>query len=58
MTGRPDDALKATQEAVEIRRRLTADRPDRFLPDLAESLDNLGNRLSELGWHEDALATA
>ena len=36
--------------------RLAADRPDAFLPDLAASLNNLGNRLSELGRREDALA--
>ena len=56
--GRREDALAAAREAVEIRRRLAADRPDAFLPDLAVSLNNLGNHLSELGRHEDALAAA
>ena len=53
-----DDALAATQEAVEIRRRLAADRPDAFLPDLAASLNNLGAMLSDLGRREEALAAA
>ena len=53
--GRREEALKATQEAVEIRRRLAKDRPDAFLPDLASSLNNLGNRLSDLGRREEAL---
>ncbi|UCC99716.1 MAG: tetratricopeptide repeat protein, partial [Phycisphaerales bacterium] len=46
--GHREEALKAGQEAVEIRRRLAKDRPDAFGPDLAMSLNNLGNRLSEL----------
>ena len=53
--GRREDALEATQEAVEVYRGLAAARPDAFLPDLAMSLNNLGNRLSELGRREDAL---
>ncbi len=39
-------------------RGLAKDRPDAFLPDLAGSLNNLGNRLSDLGRREDALAAA
>jgi len=54
--GRRAEALQATQEAVEIRRRLAAQHPDAFLPDLAMSLNNLGNRLSEIGEPEKALA--
>ena len=42
--GRREDALAAAQEAVEIHRRLAAERPDAFLPDLATSLNNLGKR--------------
>jgi tetratricopeptide (TPR) repeat protein len=53
--GRREEALQATQEAVEIRRRLAAQHPDAFLPDLAGSLHNLGNRLSEMGRREEAL---
>jgi tetratricopeptide (TPR) repeat protein len=53
--GRREEALQATQEAVEIRRRLAAQHPDAFLPDLARSLNNLGKALSELGRREEAL---
>ena len=56
--GRREDALAATREATDIYRRLAAERPDAFLPDLAGSLNNLGSRLSELGRREDALAAA
>jgi tetratricopeptide (TPR) repeat protein len=41
--GRRAEALQATQEAVDLRRRLAAQRPDAFLPYLAMSLNNLGN---------------
>ncbi|MFQ3630440.1 CHAT domain-containing protein, partial [Roseiflexus sp.] len=54
--GQRADALKATQEAVDIHRKLTQDNPQAFLPDLARSLTNLGDRLSALGWREEALA--
>ena len=53
--GRREDALKASQEAVDIYRVLAKDRPDAFLPDLAMSLSNLGIPLSDLGRREDAL---
>jgi nucleoside phosphorylase/tetratricopeptide (TPR) repeat protein len=53
--GRREEALQATVEAVEIRRRLAAQRPEAFLPDLAQSLNNLGIRLSNVGRHEEAL---
>jgi tetratricopeptide (TPR) repeat protein len=53
--GRREEALVATQEAVDIRRRLAAARPDALLPELASSLNNLGNRLSELDRREEAL---
>jgi tetratricopeptide (TPR) repeat protein len=36
-------------------RQLAADRPAAFNPDLAMSLNNLSNRLSDLGHREDAL---
>ena len=51
-----EEALAATQEAVDISRRLAQTRPDAFLPDLARSLNNLGNSLSGLGRREEALA--
>ncbi len=56
--GRPEEALAAAREAVDIRRQLAQSRPDAFLPDLARSLNNYGNRLSQLGRREEALAAA
>ena len=54
--GRREEALRATQEAVEIRRQLAQVNPQAFLPDLAASLNNLGYMLSALGRREEALA--
>jgi tetratricopeptide (TPR) repeat protein len=54
--GRREEALAATQEEVDIYRRLAATHPDAFLPDLAISLSNLGSNLSQLGRREEALA--
>ena len=56
--GRREDALVAAEEAVDLHRRLAAERPDAFTPDLATSLNNLANRLSGLGSREEALAAA
>jgi tetratricopeptide (TPR) repeat protein len=53
--GRREDALAASQEAVEIYRHLAQQRSDAFRPDLATSLNNLGISLSELGRRKDAL---
>ena len=53
--GRREEALTATQEAVDIRRRLAEQNPQAFLPDLATSLNNLGRDLSALGRLEEAL---
>ncbi|MGN9789116.1 tetratricopeptide repeat protein [Nonomuraea sp. ZG12] len=53
--GRPADALPVTEEAVTIYRELAAAYPDRYRPDLADSLTNLGVRFSELGRPADAL---
>jgi hypothetical protein len=53
--GRRAEALQATQEAVDLYRRLAAQHPDAFLPDLAGSLTNLGNALSEMGRRAEAL---
>ena len=41
-----------------IRRDLADADPDRYRPDLAQSLNNLGNRLSELGRFTEALPIA
>jgi tetratricopeptide (TPR) repeat protein len=56
--GRHEEALASAQEAVDIRRRLAAARPDVYTAALASSLNNLGNLLSALGRHEEALASA
>jgi tetratricopeptide (TPR) repeat protein len=56
--GQREEALAASREAVNIRRRLAQTRPDAFLPDLAMSLNNVGNALSDLGRHEEALAAS
>ena len=54
--GRPAEALAAEQEAVAIRRELAAADPDRYRPDLAQSLTGLGITFSELGRPAEALA--
>ena len=51
-------ALKSALEAVEIRRQLADKHPDAYLPDLAASLNNLGNIQSDLGDKEAALKSA
>jgi tetratricopeptide (TPR) repeat protein len=56
--GRREEALAASQEAVDITRRLAQTRPDAFLPDLAGSLNNSGAMLSNLGRREEALAAS
>jgi len=56
--GRREEALQATQEAVEISRQLAQQRPDAFRPDLATSLNNLGAMLSNLGRREEAFSAA
>ena len=49
------EALTVSEQAVEIRRRLAAVNPAAFEPDLARSLNNLGNRLSGVGRRAEAL---
>ncbi len=53
--GRDAPALAPAQEAVEIYRKLSADRPDAFLAELAGALNDLAIRLSALGHRERAL---
>uniref|UniRef100_UPI002AD336C5 tetratricopeptide repeat protein n=1 Tax=unclassified Frankia TaxID=2632575 RepID=UPI002AD336C5 len=53
--GRRDEALTATEQVVEIYRRLAAANRAAFEPDLARSLDNLGILLSGLGRRDEAL---
>jgi tetratricopeptide (TPR) repeat protein len=52
---RREEALKATQEAVNIFEHLAESKPEVYRPDLAMALSCLGDRLSELGYIEDAL---
>ena len=54
--GRPEEALAATAEAVDIYRFLVAQPPDAYRPDLAASLHELAERLSDLGRQKEALA--
>ncbi|MBF0135108.1 MAG: tetratricopeptide repeat protein [Magnetococcales bacterium] len=56
--GEREASFAAIEEAVQIRRELSARRPDAFLPDLAMSLNNLSNRLSALGRRDAALEAA
>ena len=52
---RRDGALEVTREATDTYRELAKSRPDAFLPDLAGSLNNLGNRLADGGDRAGAL---
>jgi hypothetical protein len=54
--GRREEALAASQKAVDIRRRLAQTRPDAFLPDLASSLGALSGALTAAERHGDAAA--
>jgi TIR domain len=56
--GRREDALTASQEAVDIRRALAKDRPDAFLPDLASSLGALSQSLAGAERQGEAAAAA
>jgi len=47
--GRREEALAASQEAVDIRRRLAQSRPDAFLPGLATSISVMSDVLAALG---------
>jgi tetratricopeptide (TPR) repeat protein len=49
-------AATLTEQAVEHHRRLAEANPDAYFPDLAMALNNLGNRLLDLGRHDQALA--
>jgi len=53
--GRREEALQATTEAVDIRRRLARHNPAASEPDLARELTNLGTMLSNLGRWAHAL---
>ena len=53
--GRSEEALAASQEAVDVCRRLARRQPAAFLPDLATSLNTSSTALAELGRHKEAL---
>jgi tetratricopeptide (TPR) repeat protein len=52
--GLREEALAAAKESADIRRKLAADRPDAFLPELARSLGVLCTCYTGLGQHERA----
>jgi tetratricopeptide (TPR) repeat protein len=54
--GQREEAVGASQEAVNIFRRLATAKPDAFLPELARILNNFAAKLSNLGHREEALA--
>ncbi|MFP3942051.1 MAG: tetratricopeptide repeat protein [Thermoanaerobaculia bacterium] len=56
--GRAEEALRAIEEAVEIRRRLAAANPARYGPELAQSLNNLSVHLAVSGRGKDALGAS
>lgn len=53
--GRPEEALTAAVERVEVRRALAQRDPEAFLPGLASSLHDLGNTLNGQERYEEAL---
>jgi hypothetical protein len=55
---RREEALAASQEAVDIYRRLAATRPNASLPDLAMSLRAHSNTLAALDRHQEAARIA
>jgi tetratricopeptide (TPR) repeat protein len=55
--GQREEALSAIQEAVELYRGLAQRNPDAFLPNLAGSLNNLGQQLNEMDKSEEALVS-
>jgi tetratricopeptide (TPR) repeat protein len=56
--GQREEALAASQEAVDMYRRLAQRHPDAFLPELASGLNYLGGDLYRLGRREEALAAS
>jgi tetratricopeptide (TPR) repeat protein len=53
--GRKEEALTASQEALDITRRLAESKPADFLPGLATSLNSLCRDFGQLGRYEDGL---
>jgi tetratricopeptide (TPR) repeat protein len=55
---RPEEALAPAKEAVTTYRTVVEANPDASLLDLAGALNNLGNRLAEVGQWKEALTPA
>ena len=55
---RRHDALLAVQEGTDIYRKLAGRSANYLMPNLANGLNSLGNRLSALGRREEALQAA
>ncbi|KAG8793853.1 POC1 centriolar protein A [Ceratobasidium sp. 428] len=55
---RREEALVASEEAVQVYRKLASDQPSAFTMDLAESLTSVSQRLTDVGRREEALETA
>lgn len=53
--GRYDTSLAAREEATRLYRKLARQRPKRYWPNLAQSLDNLGDSFAALGRNREAL---
>lgn len=53
--GQLEAALDASAQAVKLARTLVREQPDAYLPELATSLNDLGNRLAALGQRDSAL---
>ncbi len=56
--GYRQEALAATQQSVQLYRKLCETQPKTFSADLAGSVNKLGNELSDLGRHVEALAAS
>jgi tetratricopeptide (TPR) repeat protein len=54
--GQREKAIFALSEATKLYRRLTEANPQTFMPELAMSLHNLGDRLAEAGRRDEAVA--
>lgn len=55
IVGRYEASLKAREEATRLYRKLAKRRPRRYWPNLAQSLDNLGDSFAALGRNDEAL---
>ena len=56
--GQREEALAASEEAVELYREVASRHADVFMPEFASALYNLSNRLSDFDRPEEALAAS